>query len=119
MGRGLTVRWLPQPWLHDERILAALRGAVVRLLEFTHANLVRVFDFAREERAAAIVTEFVDGEPVQESKVRQRQRCFEVDDLRPWIAQLCEVLDYTHRYHEAVHGDLSPGVLLLTKRGEI
>src|SRR4051812_31744984 len=50
MGRDLTVRFLPQPWLHDERILAALRGAVVRLLEFTHANLVRVFDFAREER---------------------------------------------------------------------
>jgi len=119
MGRDLTVRFLPEPWLYDERILTALRGAVVRLLEFTHANLVRVFDFVREERAAAIVTEFVDGESLQELRVRQPQRCFEVDDLRPWIAQLCEVLDYTHRYHEAVHGDLSPGVLLLTKRGDL
>src|SRR5436190_11167922 len=69
MGRDLTVRFLPEPWLYDERILAALRGAVVRLLEFTHANLVRIFDFVREERAAAIVTEFVDGDSLQELRV--------------------------------------------------
>src|SRR5436190_3900399 len=94
MDRDLAMRFLPELWLHDERVLTALRDGVVRLLEFTHANLVRMFDFLRDDHRAAIVTEFVDGELLQEVKTQQPQRCFEVDVLRPWVSQLCEVLDY-------------------------
>ena len=119
MERDVAMRFLPQEWLRDERILGALREGVVRLLEFTHANLVRVFDFQRDDSNAAIVTEFVDGDPLQDLRVQMPQRCFEVDAIRPWIAQLCEVLDYTHRYHDAVHGDLTPANLLITSRGEL
>src|SRR6185436_1713075 len=79
MGRDLAMRFLPELWLHDEHILTALREGVVRLLEFTHAHLVRMFYFLRDEKRAAIVTEYVDGELLQEIKVQQPQRCFEVD----------------------------------------
>ncbi|MEO8354221.1 MAG: serine/threonine-protein kinase, partial [Chthoniobacteraceae bacterium] len=119
MGRDLSLRFLPALWLRDEKILSALRQGVVQLLEFTHANLVRVFDFVRDEYTAAIVTEFVDGETLQMVKARQPARCFDVDGIRPWMAQLCEVLDYTHRYHEAVHGDLTPASLLINTRGDL
>ena len=119
MGRDLAMRFLPPEWLHDERITGALREGVVRLLEFTHTNLVRVFDFQRDERNAAIITEFVDGDALQDLRVQLPQRCFEVDAIRPWVAQLCEALDYTHRYHDAVHGDLTPANLLITRRGEL
>lgn len=119
MDRDLAMRFLPELWLRDERVLAALREGVVRLLELTHANLVRMFDFLRDEQCAAVVTEFVDGEPLQDLKVQQEQRCFEIEMLRPFIAQLCDVLDYTHRYHDAVHGDLTPANLLVTQRGEL
>ena len=119
MDRDLAMRFLPDLWLRDERVLSALRAGVVRLLELTHANLVRVFDFLRDDQCAAVVTEFVDGEPLQDLKVQQEQRCFEVEMLRPLIAQLCDVLDYTHRYHDAVHGDLTPANLLITHRGEL
>lgn len=119
MDRDLAMRFLPELWLRDERVLSALREGVVRLLELTHANLVRMFDFLRDEQCAAVVTEFVDGEPLQDLKVQQEQRCFEVEMLRPLVAQLCDVLDYTHRYHDAVHGDLTPANLLITQRGEL
>src|SRR4029453_11953117 len=65
-GRELAMRFVPEAWLRDERAMAALREAVVKLLDITHPNLVGVLDFVRDAQAAAVVTRFVDGKTMSD-----------------------------------------------------
>src|SRR5688572_14246523 len=60
-GRELAMRFVPAAWLRDERIMAALRDAVVKLLDITHPHIVGVLDFVRDQQAAAVVTRYVEG----------------------------------------------------------
>lgn len=119
IGRQLTMRFLPESWLHNEQVIERLREAVVRLLEITHPGIVGILDFVRDPQAAAIVSRFVEGESAVDAKALSPQRCFEVDKLRPWLTQLCEALDFAWRRSEAFHGDLCPANLLITPLGDL
>jgi serine/threonine protein kinase len=56
----------------------------------------------------------VDGEALHDLKLRQEERCFPVNRIVPWMAQLCDALDYALRHHQMVHGDINPMNLLIT-----
>lgn len=119
IGRELAMRFLPEAWLHDERVITRLREGVVRLLEITHPGLVGILDFVRDPQAAAIVLRYVEGESALDAKAQRPQRCFEVEKLRPWLMQMCEALDFAWRRHEAFHGDLCPANLIITPLGDL
>ncbi len=114
IGRELSMRFVPEAWLHDDQVIARLREAAVHVLEITHPGLVGILDFARDPQAAAIVSKYVEGESALDAKAQRPQRCFEVDMLRPWLHQVCEALDFAWRMHKAIHGDLNPANLLVT-----
>jgi serine/threonine protein kinase len=113
------MRFLPEAWLLDERVISRLREAVVRLLEITHPGIVGILDFVRDTQAAAIVSRYVEGDSALDAKARQPRRCFEVEKLRPWLGQLCEALDFAWRRGGAIHGDLGPANLLITPLGDM
>ncbi|MEQ1862676.1 MAG: serine/threonine-protein kinase, partial [Chthoniobacteraceae bacterium] len=119
IGRELAMRFVPESWLLDERVVTRLRDAVVKMLEITHPGIVGVLDFARDAQAAAIVSKFIDGESALDAKAHQPQRCFETEKIAPWLTQVCEALDFGWRQHQATHGDLSPANLLVTPLGDV
>jgi serine/threonine protein kinase len=117
-GRELAMRFVPEAWLRDERAMAALRDAVVKLLDITHPNIVGVLDFVRDPQAAAIVARFVDGKTLHERRGAAEERFLPVSVLQSWLGQLCEALDFAWRRHNAIHGDLCPQNLLVTDADE-
>gem|GEM_PF-4480581 len=119
IGRELSMRFVPGAWIREDRIMARLRETVGRLLEITHPGLVGLLDFARDSSAAAIVSKFVDSESALDARARRPQRCFDVEDLRPWLVQAVEALDFAWRQHQATHGDLSPSNLFITPVGDV
>jgi serine/threonine protein kinase len=117
-GRELAMRFVPEAWLRDERAMAALREAVVRVLDITHPNLVGVLDFVRDAQAAAVVTRFVDGKTMSDLRAEAEERFLPLSVLQSWLAQLCDALDFAWRRHNAIHGDLCPQNLLITQAEE-
>lgn len=117
-GRELAMRFVPEAWLRDERAMAALREAVVKLLDITHPNIVGVLDFVRDAQAAAIVARFVDGKTLHDMRGEAEERFLPVSMLQAWLAQLCEALDFAWRRHNAIHGDLCPQNMLVTEADE-
>jgi serine/threonine protein kinase len=117
-GRELAMRFVPEAWLRDERAMAALRDAVVKLLDITHPNIVGVLDFVRDAQAAAIVARFVDGKTLSEKRAATEERFLPVSMLQSWLAQLCDALDFAWRRYNAIHGDLSPQNMLVTDADE-
>jgi predicted Ser/Thr protein kinase len=135
LGRGgMGVVWLA----HDERLdrlvalkflsdviqcdpsaLDDLKKETRRCLELTHPNIVRIYDFVKDDQAAAISMEYIDGKTLTSCRLGLERRVLEVDELRGWLLQACQALQYAHEDVGVVHRDLKPGNLMLTSRGQM
>jgi len=63
--------------------------------------------------------EYINGKSLAQLKSEQPERFFEVDQIRPWIVQICEALDYAHQQVQIVHRDLKPANLMVDDKGVV
>ncbi len=96
-----------------------LKRETRKSLLLTHPNIVRIFDFMEDERTAAISMEYVDGATLSHLRVQQPSKCFEVEEIVPWITSLCEALTYAHESVRVIHRDLKPANLMVNSRSEL
>ncbi len=119
LGIDVALKLVPDEVVRDTDGLRDLKREVLRGMKLSHPNIVRVHSFEQDATRGAIVMEFVDGETLAEAKSRQPHGCFEPEALRPWLEQLCSVLDHAHQEVKIAHRDLKPRNLLLTRDGRI
>lgn len=92
------------------RFLREARSAA----SLTHPAIVALFDTGHsEEGVCFLVTEFVEGETLQERLKRNRIEFREAAGL---VADLAEAVEYAHE-HSIVHRDLKPSNIILDKSG--
>lgn len=115
----VALKLVPEEVARSEEALEGLRKEVLRGMALTHPGIVRVYSFERDVAGAAIVMEYVEGEPLSDLKARQPGRCFDPERLRPWLEQLCAALDYAHEEARIAHRDLKPANLILTREGRL
>ncbi|MGA3170718.1 MAG: serine/threonine-protein kinase [Chthoniobacteraceae bacterium] len=119
LKREIAMKFLPDIVVRDREATADLKRETRRSLELTHANIVRIYDFVQGPNWAGITMERIDGETLSAMKVDQPGGCFDVDQIAPWIEQLCMALSYAHVEARVVHRDLKPSNLMLAKSGKI
>ena len=90
-----------------------------RSLQLNHHNIVRIYDFNQDDKGAGISMEYVDGETLSAAKAERPQACFDVEDVGPWLEQICEALAYAHNTAKIVHRDLKPANIMLSKNNTI
>ncbi|MEO8354085.1 MAG: serine/threonine-protein kinase [Chthoniobacteraceae bacterium] len=117
LDRPVALKFMHDAVRLDRAVRDDLKRETRRTLELTHPNIVRTYDFVEDEDLAAISLEYIDGPTLSEMRVERTQRCFEVDELAPWVQGLCRALDYAHREAATVHRDLKPANLMVTSRG--
>jgi hypothetical protein len=115
----VALKLIPELVVRDTDGILDLKKEVLRGMELTHPNIVRVFSFEQDAERALIVMEHVQGETLAQKKAQQPNRCFECDEILPWVEQLCAALDYAHTEARIAHRDLKPGNLLLTPGGRL
>ena len=98
LERDVALKFLPDLIIHDAAVLSDLKRETRRSLELTHKNIVRIYDFVHDERSACISMEYIDGETLSNLRAEKEQKVFEPNELAPWIAKLCDALDYAHNY---------------------
>jgi len=121
LERDVALKFLPELIVRDKRAIADLKRETNRCLGLTHPHIIRVHDFVEDVPLglAAIAMEFVDGENLSNLCAEREHRCLEVDEIRGWIKQLCEALDYAHTRVKVVHRDLKPANLMIAGNGEL
>jgi serine/threonine protein kinase len=119
LGIPVALKLLPEEISRDPEELESLRKEVIRGIALTHAGIVRVFSFERDATNTGIVMEYVDGESLAQLKHRQPDHCFDPELIRPWLEQLCAVLDYAHNEARIAHRDLKPRNLMVTREGRL
>ncbi len=111
----------------DPRFLAMFINEAQLAAQMDHPNVVRVLDFGEHDGRAYMVMEYVDGLDCW----RFTRRLFPWGDkheaLAAWMTvQVCAGLEYTHGLTDvngkplhAVHRDLSPSNIYLSREGEV
>jgi len=119
LKRDIAMKFLPEMVVRDREAIADLKRETNRSLELTHSNIVRIYDFVQEANWAGISMEYVDGDTMSALKIEEPGGCFNVEQIEPWVEQLCNALSYAHEEAHVVHRDLKPSNLMVTKAGKL
>ncbi|HSI62749.1 MAG TPA: protein kinase, partial [Candidatus Saccharimonadia bacterium] len=120
LERAVALKFLPDAVGMDPVALKELKEETRRGLELAHPNIVRIYDFVDDDDgAAAISMEFVDGKSLSERRVTLPHHVFTVDQIGPWVGQMCDALDYAHLQKRIVHRDLKPANLMVNSESQM
>jgi serine/threonine protein kinase len=119
LERDVALKFLPELLVLDAASLDDLKRETKRNLELTHQHIVRVYDFAQDDRSAAISMEYVDGPTLSALRVERENKVLETAELEPIVQQACAALEYAHVAAGIVHRDLKPANLMMNSRGEL
>ncbi|MEY2559837.1 MAG: eukaryotic-like serine/threonine-protein kinase [Verrucomicrobiota bacterium] len=119
LEREVALKFLPDLVVHDPAVLDELKRETRRSLELTHHHIVRTHDFVQDAESACISMEYVDGPTLSALRIDRANKVFETRDLAPWIAHICEALQYAHHSAMIVHRDIKPANLMLNSRGDL
>lgn len=119
LEREVALKFLPELLILDRGVLTDLKRETRRSLELTHKNIVRIYDFTNDKNTGCISMEYIDGDTLSNLRADKPQKVFEPEELKEWIAQLCDALDYAHNLARIVHRDLKPANLMVNKGGQL
>jgi hypothetical protein len=119
LDRVVALKFLSGELLGQPVAIERLKRETKHSLSLTHPNIVRIYDFVQDESHAAIAMEYVEGWSLWAMKVDKPNCCFTVEEITPWIQQLCSAVDYAHSIVGIVHRDLKPANLLIDQRGQL
>jgi serine/threonine-protein kinase len=119
LERDVALKFLPDLIIRDRAVLGDLKRETRRSLELTHKNIVRIYDFVLDQTSGCISMEYVDGDTLSNLRADKPHKVFEADELKDWVSQLCDALDYAHNHAQIVHRDLKPANLMVNQRGDL
>ena len=119
LERDVALKFLPDLIIHDRAVLSDLKRETRRSLELTHKNIVRIYDFVHDDVNGCISMEYVDGDTLSNLRADKPKKIFEPEELKEWVSEACDALDYAHNHARIVHRDLKPANLMVNQRGDL
>lgn len=119
LEQEVALKILPESLLRDPNAIERLKGETRRNLQLAHPHIVRTYDFVQDLRLAAIATEYVDGWSLATLQVDQPQQRYRLEQVTPWVRQLCGALTHAHTEAGILHLALKPANLLLNSREQL
>ncbi len=131
LNSKVALKFLREEMTSEADALKELKGEVIINRDLSHPNIIKTYSFETNERTSAISMEYVNGVNLHRLKkmAEPEARClglppansagfFEVEDIKKWVGQLCEAMDYAHK-QKVVHRDIKPANLMINERGEL
>ncbi len=121
MDRVVALKLPNESILSEPQVRSEVLNEASQALELTHPNIVRIFDFHDQDGRWGISMQFVRGKSLDKwrDKLAPYQMSggafFDVEQIKPWVLQLCDALSHAHEEVGIVHCDIKPPNLLLER----
>lgn len=119
LEQPIALKFLAPHLVEDRQELERLKSETRRSLKLSHPNIVRIHDFIQTANGVAVAMEYVDGWSLWSLRVDKPKQVFSVEEIVPWIRDLCSALDYAHNEAGIVHRDIKPANLIVNSRGQL
>lgn len=119
LEKEVALKFILDSQASDPDAVANLKRETRRCQELRHAGIVAIYDLHQEGGRVAVSMEYVVGETLAALKVDRPTRCFDAEDVQPWLDQLGAALTYAHEEARVVHRDIKPSNLILTSTGRL
>ena len=106
LQRAVVVKIVPAPYI------ASYRDAMKLTAQFSHPNIIGIYDLLEEPETLYIVQEYVEGDSFG-AMLQTQLTPYQVADMG---TQICHALLYAS-VREVTHGDLTPSSVMRDKRG--
>jgi serine/threonine protein kinase len=119
LEQPIALKFIAPNLVQDKHEIERLKNETRRSLKLSHPNIVRIYDFIQTHQGAAVAMEYVDGWSLWSLRVDKPRQIFAVDEIIPWMRDLCDALDYAHNQAGIVHRDIKPANLIVNSRGQL
>jgi hypothetical protein len=116
-GDLVACKILREDFFYDRCAIADMKREVLLTRKLRHRNILAVYTFWETPTHRFITMEYVDGQSLSDALTVHR-RPFALDQILPWVEQVCQALDYAHSEH-VFHRDVKPGNVLLGSDGYV
>ncbi len=96
---------------NDRRAISDLKREVLMARRLRHPHIVSIHTFWDAEGYRFITMDYVSG-PNMAAHMSARTEPFRIEDVLPWVRQLCDALGYAHE-QGVLHRDVKPANILL------
>lgn len=118
-------RVLPQ-YVDDSLFIEMFRKEAALCSQFSHPNIVQVFDFGRFDESYFLAMEYLDGPALNRMLRAHKGTGLPAPAVLHLAVSLCEALQYVHerqgpegRPLDLIHRDLNPPNVLISRLGEV
>ncbi len=101
---------------NNEQVTERFRREAKIMIDFSHENIVRVYDHFKQASSYYIVQEFVDGCSVD--ILLKKERYLDIDVALYIFYHSALALQYAHS-RQVIHRDIKPANIMVSKSGEI
>jgi uncharacterized delta-60 repeat protein len=119
LEQEVALKILPDSLLQDLNALERLRNETRRNLQLAHPHIARTYDFIQDHGLAAIAMEYVDGWSLAAMRVDRAQQRYRLEEVTPWVRQVCAALTYAHTEIGILHLAVKPANLMLNSREQL
>ena len=113
----MAVKILRRDLIHNPRFFQMFTKEAELLRKLEHPNIVRLYEFDRQQDVAFIVLDWVDGTNLRQS-ISVRGRPFDLEYASRILQPLCSALGYAHQ-SQVFHCDVKPANVLLHVDGRV
>ena len=114
----VAVKLLTLPSSGSGHSLALLQSEAQKLQSLPHPNIVRVIDVDRDGRTVFMTMEYLTGESLKHKLLAPDFSGMPAPEAEHIIESIAAALELAHR-NGIVHGDLKPGNVIITNKGEV
>ena len=119
LEQEVALKILPESLLQDANTVERLKTETRRTAQLDHPQIARTYDFIQDYRLAAVAMEYVDGWSLAAMRVDRAQHRYRLEEVTPWMREICAALTYAHTEAGILHLALKPANLMLNSRAQL